>query len=355
MVKISNCKEKCLGRLVEINKKYADEYVSSAIRRSEYIRNHPTDIRVFKCMDGRVHFPVLTGIPIGALTNYRNLGGQFDFGWPMLNFVVRESVKKSFESGRQCLFIITYHYSESDGHLGCAGHGYNKRASVKHAYDLKGQIERAFGNYRSIYKLECIVMGIETDRESFVLHGKNQGDNLNTISISPDESKENVFSLVREKYSDLTERMLLDLLPLVMGNITHANRLMQEGKSAKNNEHREWILGVGSTGAFNWLHEPNTALLVGQYNPNLSRPIRKAAGLIKANLESGKICNNTPLLLAAADYENSSVEPQSVERAKYSYRLAREVIEEFYPELIEFLCEAVVIVDRETQLFKLIK
>jgi hypothetical protein len=64
-----------------------------------------------------------------------------------------------------------YHFSKGDPHRGCAGHGYDTCAARSFAFDLQGQIERVFGtNHHAVHP---IVVGIETDEDSLVFHGKN--------------------------------------------------------------------------------------------------------------------------------------------------------------------------------------
>ena len=73
--------------------------------------------------------------------------------------------------GHCCLPLVTYHFSKGDPHRGCAGHGYDTAAARAGAVSLVNQIERVFGaSHACVYP---IVVGIETDEDSLVLHGKD--------------------------------------------------------------------------------------------------------------------------------------------------------------------------------------
>jgi hypothetical protein len=60
------------------------------------------------------------------------------------------------------------------------------------------------------------------------------------------------------------------------------------------------MIGVGR--GFDWLHMPNLALIIGPYGPDLADPIRKAAGIIEANMKSFRIPDDGFLLLVASPY-----------------------------------------------------
>jgi hypothetical protein len=80
-------------------------------------------------------------------------------------------VSSKITGGHCCLPLVTYHFSKGDPHRGCAGHGYDTAAARAGAYSLVEQIERVFGgNHACVYP---IVVGIETDEDSLVLHGKD--------------------------------------------------------------------------------------------------------------------------------------------------------------------------------------
>ena len=48
-------------------------------------------------------------------------------------------------------------------------------------------------------------------------------------------------------------------------------------------------MDVGHRTRIDWLHMPNLALIIGPYSPDLAEPIRKAAGIIEANMKNYRI------------------------------------------------------------------
>jgi hypothetical protein len=60
-----------------------------------------------------------------------------------------------------------------------------------------------------------------------------------------------------------------DLLPLLEGNLAHVAALRGVAREL-DIEHREWVICVGR--GFDFLHLPNTALIIGPYGPDLASP-----------------------------------------------------------------------------------
>src|SRR3989344_5287774 len=84
------------------------------LARTQYRAKHPTAIAALKCMDGRVHLPLMTHTPLGILKPWRNLGGKFDMGWPHFGLEVSTWVDQEVNAGRDCLIFVTYHFSKGD-------------------------------------------------------------------------------------------------------------------------------------------------------------------------------------------------------------------------------------------------
>ena len=197
--------------------------------------------------------------------------------------------------GRRTLALITYHYSKGDTHRGCAGFKYDTDAARSHTFEIKRQMEAVFGSgHSTVYPLVC---GFETDEDALVLHGIG-GEVLDLSTISATIQDALPAELAR-LYPDMPDQMRQDLLPLVQGNIAHIARVRESNRELEieHTEHHEWMIGVGR--GFDWLHMPNLALIIGPYSPDLADPIRKAAGIIEANMQSHRIPDDGFLLLAA--------------------------------------------------------
>ena len=317
--------------LVGLSRRHSQEFQSpeSWLARSRYLAQHPTSIAVFMCMDGRINIPVATNTPLGIILPFRNLGGCFNLGWPHLGEVVTEHVQSMVRQGRRTLALITYHYSKGNPRRGCAGFNYDTDAARTHSIGIKHQMEGVFGTgHDTVYPIVC---GFETDEDALVLHGKDgQILDLSTVSSTDLDS---LPAMLEQLYPDMPPQVHHDLMPLVRDNITYVAGIKQTNRML-NIEHREWIICVGR--GFDWLHTSNLALIIGPYSPDLADPIRKAAGIIEANMRTGRIPDDGFLLLAKAPYREIGVARALAElKSTFLSGFAAEVIRTDFPKLAE--------------------
>lgn len=303
------------------------------LARKRYLAEHPTAIAVLKCMDGRINLPVMTNTPPGILMPFRNLGGAFDLGWPYLGEVLSHHVQGWVNSGRRVLFLVTYHFSKGDPHRGCAGFNYDTEAAYTHTQVIRRQMQQIFGaEHATIYPLIC---GIETDEDTIIVHGKN-GDKLDMSTVKPEE-RTTLEPRLAALLPDMPAQMRADLLPLLHGNLDTITRVREQAARHErllDIEHREWMICVGR--GFDFLHTPNLALIIGPYSPNLDVPIGKAAGIIQANMRSGRIPDDGFLLLASVPYMEIGMDKARAElKSLFLTRFAAEVIRMEHPELAE--------------------
>lgn len=319
--------------LFDLARRHGDAFRSPEawLARERYLAEHPTAIAVLKCMDGRINIPVATNTPTGILMPFRNLGGMFDLGWPHLGEVLAHHVQRMVSSGRRVLFLITYHYSKGDPQRGCAGFHYDTDAAMRHAYEIRTQVEYIFGSaHGTVYPLVC---GFETDEDAIVLHGTD-GGRLNMADIASEETaslKPRLAALL----PDMPEQMRADLLPLLFGNLVHIDDVREQAARHErllDIEHREWMICLGR--GFDFLHTPNIALIVGPYSPNLDVPIRTAASIIANNMAAGRIPDDGFLLLASVPYDEIGVDRARAElKSRFLSRFAAEVIRAEFPDL----------------------
>ncbi|NTW13406.1 MAG: hypothetical protein HGA31_00040 [Candidatus Moranbacteria bacterium] len=326
--------------LVELNRKHSDMFMSQRLERELYLAKHPTKILVFKCMDGRIHMPSVTHTPLGIMRPYRNIGGKFDLGWPLLNESFDRSVMKAVAHGNRVLVIVTYHFSAGDEHRGCAGFKYDCAESKRFTENFRQQISRVYGEGNGV--VVPILVGLETDKDALIFHGEN-GDTLDVSTIK-DVSEEHLRTTFRSLYPSMPDRILNDLLPLVKGNVEHVAET-GSGKPVEDLVHGEWILAVGK--GFDWLHTPNMAMIVGPYDPNIGEPITTAAGIIKSNLEAGRTSGGF-VLLSSAIYSDAAEKVRAKERSLYLNRLSQEIVRKNYPEMTDLMHSMAVILDSET-------
>jgi len=339
--------------LFKQNEEHSKKFLEQQLIRRFYRSNHPTEICAFKCMDGRIHIPLVTHTPLGIIQPFRNLAGKFDLGWPYLGEVLNQWVDYSISRGRQCLVLVTYHYSQGNNeHRGCAGFHYNKEASFKFTTDFKEQFERMFGKNNQI--VFPVIMGFETDGDSLILHGEDPQNILDVATLPMAVSDDDLISKLNELYPSIPKRVIDDILPLVKGNIEHVAEIKAANRPILDSEHREWILGVGR--GFDWLHEPNTALIIGPYSPNLSEPIKIAAKIIKSNMDAGRISNDGFVMLASSPYREMGADRQrAIEKARFIKGFAQEVISSEFPELQDKMKPMAVILDLNTRKLQEIK
>ena len=339
-----------IERLKEINSDYVVRHKEQELDLERYKEKHPTKILVFKCMDGRILFSSFTETPLGFLRNFRNLGGQFNFGWVTFRNILTAIVERCYAEKRGCLAIVTYHFSEGDKKRGCAGYGYDKDASIKGAMGLKAQLERAYQGLP--HDFFPIVVGIETDEDALTIHHDDK--KLELASLPADISEHDLFAKLTQLYDDMPRQMRLDLLPLLMGNVRHIAKIRETSRPVIEMTHGEWIVGLGGASAFDFLHVPNTAIIVGQYNPNLDKVVEQAFKVIKSHWKPGDYF----LSLAAASYGRTSMgmvyEQHAMEDVRYYRRLLLEVAHKHFPELVPYTYFARILVNSENEKMKFV-
>jgi hypothetical protein len=312
-------------------RRHAEEFSSPelALARKRYLAEHPTAIAALKCMDGRINLSVATQTPMGVVQPFRNLGGMFDLGWPHLGEVLTAYVNEMVSHGRRVLLLVTYHFSKGDPKRGCAGFAFDTEAAKAHTRQIQTQVSHVFGlSHSTVYPLIC---GFETDEEALVIHGTD-GQTLDMATLS-----ESGFSLLDARLAallpDMPSRMRADLLPLVEGNLRRVFELRKTVRDV-DIEHREWMICIGR--GFDFLHMPNLALIIGPYSPDLADPIRKAAGIITANMKHERIPEDGFLLLASSPYHEPGVDRARAElKAQFMSRFAADVIDNEFPDLAE--------------------
>lgn len=341
---------KLIQFLLDHNQEQSKAYAGSdaVLWRQQYRAKHPTEIAALKCMDGRLNFAVMTGMPPGIIQPFRNIGGKFDLGWPFFGALIREWIEYAISRGRDAMVLVTYHFSKGDPHRGCKGFGYDIAAAQKGTTILKAQFEHVFGGSHQI--VYPVMVGIETDEDALVLHG-SKGEVFN-VADNVDMSEEDARRTLQSLYPDMRPRFIDDLLPLIVGNQAHIKEVRAMNRTVLDNEHREQILGVGR--GFDWLHIPNKALIVGPYSYNLRDPIATAASIILDNLEQGRIPKEegVVLLTSAVFREARGVEKElAEEKATSLARFAWETVERDVPALLPYLTPLTGTVDMNTREF----
>jgi hypothetical protein len=303
------------------------------LARERYLAAHPTAIAVLKCMDGRINIPVATNTPVGILMPFPQPRRHLRPRLAAPGEVLAHHVQRVVSAGRHVVFLVTYHYSQGDPRRGCAGFQYDTAAAIAHTDEIRRQIEHIFGsNHDTVYPLVC---GFETDEDALVIHG-TAGDKLDLATLNSTDRATLELRLAA-LLPDMPARMRADLLPLLYGNLEHIENVraqIRRNERLLDIEHREWMICLGR--GFDFLHTPNIALIIGPYSPNLDVPIRRAAGIIEANMHAGRIPSDGFLLLASVPYDEIGVDRARAElKSRFLSTFAADVIRAEFPQLGE--------------------
>ncbi len=292
--------------------------------RMKYRAKHPTEFAVFKCMDGRLNLAACTETPVGIIQPFRNIGGKFDLGWGNFGFMVNGWVKYSMKRNRNCVPIITYHFSKKSVHGGCAGHQYDTKQAIFEAKKLVMQFRQAFGQERKV--VHPILVGIETEADALIFHG----DDMSVFDVSDNlHMDERTVSLrLSELYPNMNEEMRTDLAQLVLGNARHISKLKTSPRTPIDNDHRERIIAVGR--GFDWLHVPNQALIIGPYGYEIPDSVATAGKVILGNFETRQSISKDDgfvVMISSLYFEEGTDRILAEEKAKSIYRLTRKTLE----------------------------
>jgi hypothetical protein len=199
---------------------------------------------------------------------------------------------------------------------------YDTDAARAHTLGIRAQMEQVFGfGHATVYPVVC---GFETDEDALILHGAN-GETLDVADF-PGPMGGALRHRLNRLFPDMPEQICADFIPLVEGNLRHVEKMRRTAREL-GVEHREWMICLGR--GFDFLHTPNLALIIGPYSPDLADPIRKAAGIIQANMAAGRIPDDGFLLLASSPYLEPGMDRARAElKARFLSEFAATVIEE---------------------------
>jgi hypothetical protein len=310
-------------RILQINAEQSAQYLYDQSARERYWAKHPTFFAVIKCMDGRVHFHNMTQTPMGLAKAFRAIGGTFDIWWPSFLGRVRHWTEHATAKGSRTCVLVTYHYSASDPHLGCAGWGYDTQAARAHAEHLRDKLSFVFGE-----EMTAITAGVETDHDLLTLHGPN-GDVSGSMLIG--KSDREIQQALQHAFPQMDTTTREDITLFLAGNATRVDTLSRTPRSLEAKQHNERIIAVGQ--GFEWLAQSNLALIINDANPNLAESIRVAGSLIEKNLanaapeDTALICTSIPYREPGLDYR------QAVARAQGLLEFSQNVLQKSYPQL----------------------
>ncbi len=311
-------------RIVAINAEQSARYVADEAARHRYWAKHPTFFACIKCMDGRVLFPSMTKTPIGIVKPFRAIGGKFEIWWPSFLGRVRHWMERAVSIGSRSFIFVTYHFSVSDTHLGCAGWKYDTASARAHAERLQKEIAYVFGE-----QVTAVVAGVETDRDVLILHGA-QGDISGETLIG--KTAEEIRTAIFAVFPTMDPQAITDLVPFLKGNAERVAELTKDQRNLEEKGHNERIVAIGQ--GFDWLAQENLALIINDADPNLADSVRVAGSLIQKNLAAAAAGDDASLFTCIPYREPGMDYRQAVARAKGLKKFAERVVAEAYPELM---------------------
>jgi hypothetical protein len=337
--------------LIDYNRDQARLFEEQHDSRMLYRIDHPTEISVMKCMDGRVHIPFMCEIPMGMVKPYRNIGGIFNAGWPAFQHRLNDDIAYAISKRRRNLFLATFHYSKGDDHRGCAGHGYDTDKAKASTISLVADLSDIFKGIPQ--QVQIIPAAVETDEESLVLFDRAGGRSVSVADMK-DTSPESFQKALGELYPDMSDEIARDFLPLLLGNARHVGEIRRNHRQPDDLEHKERILAIGQ--GFSWMHERNLALIVNDVDPQLDDIIAKAAGIILGNLKAKRIPDSGALLFTSVSYTEGGFQKKEAEyRSRYLRQLALETIRAKHSEAADFFHPLASVVDYRTRKLEILE
>jgi len=262
--------------------------------RTVFRAQHPTEFMVFKCMDGRINFALMSNMPLGIAVLFRTMGGRFEIGWPHLSQALLSHTNYLVREGKRAFMVFTYHYSKGKLERGCKGFHFDKEEAFRATFATSEEARRIFRRCKTaVYP---IVVGIETDVDEFIFHGRD-GSSLRSLDYEHEGASARLSALA-EIYPDLPEQMFRDLYRVFEGNIEHAVERRAANVPIIELDHTERVLCVGR--GFDWLHQANTALVVKPFSPTFERDLITAATILRNNLDKGHINPDEGVVVAAS-------------------------------------------------------
>lgn len=319
--------ENFVQTVLDYNTAQSKEYARLAGERKSIIAAHPTKVIAFVCMDGRINFPLIAGLPFGVVSSFRSMGGIFDLGFPRFKKTLVQAVRETLAQKRNCLLVTTYHFSKGDKNRGCKGWNYDTESAKLGAEKLCAELEKMFASVKD--RVYPVVLGIETDEDRFVI---------------PD-------NVPLQKFSRAVQK---DIGFIVSENMKHAWNLPK--RTEKEMQHGEGIIAVGT--GFDWLHSYNKAIIIGPWCEDIEPSVIAGAEIVLSNLKGGRVAEDLgTVLLCGAVPQNTT--PAGVALAEKEAKILSErsekIITSRVPEIVPYLSIVAGTTDPKTRKFSAIK
>lgn len=348
--------------LIDLNRECSRTFNNPKQRSARLFRRRKSNYFKMwtKCMDGRVNIAEATQMPIGVDKYFRNLGGKFNLEWEKFDTAVDRCYQYHLKEERKgSMVILNYHKSKGSIHRGCKGFNYSEADAIDAMYALRDQFFYHHG--KRAESLIPIVCGLETDEDALIFHGsKGQILDLSLVDLAQlcgefELKRYLEFEFIR-LYPHMAKQAIDDLVFLAAKNIDHIHLVRKSGRPITELEHTEQgiILGRGTDSVY----KPNLYLTIGMYSDEPDEAIREALGIVKNNMDEGRIKKEDGFVLmssAAFGAENGMTLERAVTRARGYRKLGIKTVKDHYPEMQEYMHLLTAVTSLDTRLFKIIE
>ncbi len=361
---------KTKDQLIKKNEEHSKGFSSATARHARKFFKSKYGVRISfdGCMDGRVYFSTITGTQAGYIDEtFKVAGTKFELGHPYFGQIKEQWCRGNISQGFRSLQIISYHFSASDKHLGCKGHGYDTEKARQWTYNLAEQ-------YRIMHDTEGqrflpVVVGIETDSCSLVIHGKDPNQTFEVLKYqgaSAEDIKEQLFGL----FPNAADELLSVITEFVLGNQkyieTHSQAVIAKLVNADHAE-QVLVLGRGAEWIFQTTNEQkdpplnNFALWICPVTNDYEHHVDVAFDLLASNIEKGNIDPEDGIVfLSSGMYGNKEWDPgkeHALLKANFFETIIKEHFQksESFEKLLPYVTFLQVVINRQTREMEIIK
>ncbi len=325
-----------ISRFLDANKAVAERIASPRHKQllAEFLAECPdTDFAFSCCIDERTNGPEWCRAPYATCKLWKSPGGNLTLGSKLFANELEICSQRSLVQGKKFLVIATYHLSAAHQDKGCKAVHYDRDRAYSNALSLKNQIDTVFQR-NGVY---AIVMGMETDTQTFILHDEKQ---TLCFELSSYRGKpfDDIKDLVASSYPSFPLSVVNDLARLLYRNLNRST-VVPCDRLAYHSDHRAYGIGVGR--GFESVHE-NQIVTVGLWGYEIDKAIAIAGKVLLENLEHGRIPKEDGVaLICQAGYYVAGVDRRNIRfaeiQAQHLLDFSLGVLEKQVPEVFRYV------------------
>ncbi len=271
---------------------YAKTYEQGHLSRRHWEEYNHVRVFFLGCMDGRHDFERVCKLPTGTVRTY-GMRGAFNLGSPWFGHLLVSDVERDVVKHGYALVIESFHFSKcNNAGLGCKAYGHDLTAARE---GINLQLAQSRFVWQQEARVLVVAWGYDTDKGDIYMVSEDgsKGTYVSELGIEPSEAS--VRALLKQYYPSATEKHVKEMAYLILRNSEYIREL-KDGVQTVDHTERIVIFGRGALGVF----DINTAFRVGPFSDDLFAPLGTAMGIIKQNLEAGRIPSDREILLITA-------------------------------------------------------